>query len=651
MSRLFDLRSLGARLNAAETVTVSGRVVRASGITVEATLPEVAVGTAVDIQTQSGALLPAEVIGFEGARAVLMPFGDVTGVGDGSAVFPKEGGARIPVGEGFLGRVLDPSMRPMDNGPAVDGVSTYPLVSPPPSAMGRQRIDKPLCLGIKAIDACLTCGEGQRLGILAGPGVGKSVLLGMLARGAQADVIVVGLIGERGREVREFVERDLGPGISRSVLVVATADAPPLVRVRAAMAATAVAEFFRDQGKKVLLLVDSLTRVAMAQREVGLAAGEPPTSKGYPPSVFAVLPKLVERAGNGVESGSITAMYTILAEGDDLADPVADAARAALDGHIVLSRKLANAGHFPAIDILGSVSRVMNDVVDEHHVAVARAAREVLSVYAESADLVEVGAYVEGSNARLDKALKVIEPLRRFFQQTVGESFDMETTLKALTATVSRGSPEGLHVLRSYVVWVLIVLGLLSFVGLGRAVDACHFVSVAFASDVQNHEAKERNDGNVGARDADTGEAPAVAPERTDDVHVKADVVSKEKPGRSHRQNSHTMAAGASLGKATERSSKALKEDPKSRQRHGSNDHRKTIIGKQSVQVGDRHWTRPRKKIRAPQRESSEDPASLSLNALDKELSASPIGKEKSVFTSRTETSRGGAGCPGEGSR
>jgi flagellum-specific ATP synthase len=267
---------------------------------------------------------------------------------------------------------------------------------------------------------------------MAGPGIGKSVLLGMLARSADADVIVVGLVGERGREVREFVERDLGKGLARSVVVVATGDESPLVRVRAGMAATAVAEFFRDQGKRVLLLIDSLSRVAMAQREIGLAAGEPPTSRGYPPSVFAMLPRLVERAGNGEGQGSITAMYTVLAEGDDLTDPVVDASRAALDGHIVLSRNLAMAGHFPAVDVLGSVSRVMTDVVTADHRTLARRVREVLSAYKDAADLVEVGAYVSGTNPRVDAALRCITEVNAFLCQEPGERFALAETLTRL---------------------------------------------------------------------------------------------------------------------------------------------------------------------------------------------------------------------------
>lgn len=427
--QLVDLDRVRRTLADAETCTLAGRVTRVSGITIEATLPHVAVGTACDIRLGGGKVLSAEVVGFSGARALLMPFGDVGGIGVGAEVIPRRSGADIPVGEALLGRVVDVGMNPVDGGPRPALSARGPLSAPPPPPMTRVRIARPLVLGIRAMDACLTCGEGQRIGIMAGPGVGKSMLLGMLARSSSADIIVVGLIGERGREVREFVERDLGPGLQRSVVVVATADEPPLVRVRAAMAATTVAEYFRDRGQRVLLLVDSLTRVAMAQREIGLAAGEPPTSRGYPPSVFAGLPRLVERAGNGVGSGSITAMYTILAEGDDMSDPFTDAARAALDGHVVLSRKLANGGHYPAIDILASVSRVMNDVVSEEHRRLALVAREVLATYRDSADLVEVGAYVAGTNPRLDRALRCIHKLNAVFRQGLTERYDLPDTL------------------------------------------------------------------------------------------------------------------------------------------------------------------------------------------------------------------------------
>jgi flagellum-specific ATP synthase len=426
----------------AEPVILAGKVTRASGIIVEATLPHVAVGTACVIQTSQGKLISAEVVGFSRSKALLMPFGELNGIGDGCAVWPRASAAEIPVGDALLGRVVDAAMRPVDGGDAPVLNKRAALNASPPNAMDRRRISRPLVLGIRSMDACLTCGEGQRVGIMAGPGVGKSVLLGMLARSASADVIVVGLVGERGREVREFVERDLGPeGLARSVVVVATADESPLVRVRAAMAATAVAEYFRSRGRKVLLLVDSLSRVAMAQREIGLAAGEPPTSRGYPPSVFAALPRLVERAGNDAGHGSITAMYTVLAEGDDLTDPVADAARAALDGHVVLSRKLANSGHFPAVDVLASVSRVMSDVVAPEHRRLATEAREVLSTYRESADLIEVGAYVAGSNPRVDRALRSVHMINALFRQDPSERYGLEDTLGGLRRALE-GAPE-----------------------------------------------------------------------------------------------------------------------------------------------------------------------------------------------------------------
>jgi len=392
----------------------------------------VAVGTSCEVRTATGQLITAEVVGFSDAKAILMPFGDLKGIGEGCPVIPRASAGEIMVGESLLGRVVSAAMEPLDDRGPVSLDVRVPLNTAAPRAMSRKRISRPLVLGIRSIDSCLTCGEGQRLGIMAGPGIGKSVLLGMLARSADADVIVVGLVGERGREVREFVERDLGSGLARSVVVVATGDESPLVRVRAGMAATAVAEYFRDKGKRVLLLIDSLSRVAMAQREIGLAAGEPPTSRGYPPSVFAMLPRLVERAGNCEGSGSITAMYTMLAEGDDLTDPVVDAGRAALDGHIVLSRSLAMAGHFPAVDILASVSRVMTDVVNAEHKELARRVRDVLSAYKDAADLVEVGAYVAGTNPRVDAALRCIHELNTFLRQEPTERFALAETLTRL---------------------------------------------------------------------------------------------------------------------------------------------------------------------------------------------------------------------------
>jgi flagellum-specific ATP synthase len=386
----------------AECLPISGKVTRVSGIIVEAALPEVAVGTACEIRIAGRKTLFAEVVGFSQSRALLMPYGDVTGVQEGCPVWARSTGNDVPVGNGLLGRVVDSAIRPVDGGRPLVLTARTLLHATPPPAMSRRRISRPLVLGIRSLDACLTCGEGQRVGIMAGPGIGKSVLMGMLARGASADVIVVGLVGERGREVREFVERDLGPGgLARSVVIVATADEPPLVRVRAAFAATAVAEYFRAQGKKVLLLVDSLSR-------------------------------LVERAGNDAGAGSITAMYTLLAEGDDLSDPFVDAARAALDGHIVLSRKLANGGQFPAVDVLASVSRVMSDVVTREHRQLAAEAREVLSTYRDSADLVEVGAYVAGSNPRVDRALRSVHLIQALFRQSPEERHSLESTLLGL---------------------------------------------------------------------------------------------------------------------------------------------------------------------------------------------------------------------------
>ncbi len=427
------MEKVEAALASSEPLPVQGRVVRASGIIVEALLPRVAVGTACEIRVSPVRVVSAEVVGFAGETALLMPFGEMSGICEGCTVVPQETSSELMVGDALLGRVVDASMRPVDGRPQPLLRRRVPLNAIPPIAMSRRRISAPMVLGIRSIDACLTLGEGQRVGVMAGPGVGKSVLLGMVAQHAQVDVVVVGLIGERGREVREFVERDLGPeGLRRSAVVVATADEPPLVRVRAAMAATAVAESFRAQGKRVLLLIDSLSRVAQAQREVGLAAGETPTSKGYPPSVFAQLPRLLERAGNDAGPGSITAIYTVLAEGDDLNDPVVDAAKAALDGHIVLSRKLASAGHFPAVDVLASVSRVMTDVVGPEHLALAMQVREVLAAYREAADLIEVGAYVSGSNPRVDRALACLRMVEAFLKQSPRERHALDATLSQL---------------------------------------------------------------------------------------------------------------------------------------------------------------------------------------------------------------------------
>ena len=443
-ARLVDVSAITRALEKT-TLHVDGRVERISGLLIEATLPQVKIGAGVVIDSDDGPVA-AEVVGFNGTRALLMPVGDTVGLRESARVRVVEDRASINVGPALLGRILDPMLMPLDGLPPPIGTTPAPLHKAAPPAMLRRRISIPLPTGVRAIDTCLTIGEGQRVGIMAGAGVGKSVLLGMLARSTQCDVIVAGFVGERGREVREFVERDLGPeALKRSVLIIATSDQAPLLRVRAAAAATAVAEAFREQGKKVLLLIDSLTRVAMAQREIGLSAGEPPTTKGYPPSVFVQLPKLLERAGNDGGTGSITGIYTVLVEGDDLSDPVADSARSILDGHIVLSRKLAGAGHFPAIDILTSTSRVMGDIVDEKHLDIARGLRGELATYAESADLVEVGAYVKGTNAKLDAALFHRPELMNLLRQNpadrtpIADSLERARRLLVSTETPATG--------------------------------------------------------------------------------------------------------------------------------------------------------------------------------------------------------------------
>ncbi|RMG18784.1 MAG: FliI/YscN family ATPase [Deltaproteobacteria bacterium] len=428
----------------AESVRVRGRVTQVKGVVVEALLPRVAVGTACEIQVSSGRSIAAEVVGFDGAKALLVPFGEVQGIGEGCAVVPRAQVASIPVGEALLGRVVDAAMQPLDGQPPPRLPHRQALNTEPPPAMARRRISRIFVTGIRAIDGFLTLGEGQRIGVMAAPGVGKSSLLGMLARSSEADVIVVGLVGERGREVREFVERDLGSdGLARSVVVVATGEKSPLVRVRAAMAATSVAEYFRGQGRRVLLLVDSLSRVAMAQREIGLAAGEPPATRGYPPSVFALIPRLLERAGNDRGPGSITALYTVLVDGEDHGDPVVESVRATLDGHIHLSRRLAARAHWPAIDVSTSVSRCMSDVVDASHRRLAERARELLAAYEESADLIEVGAYAPGSNPRVDAALACLDPLLAFLRQRVEERTPLPETLALLERIVAAGTSGG----------------------------------------------------------------------------------------------------------------------------------------------------------------------------------------------------------------
>lgn len=449
------------RVRRDSTLEVRGTLTRLTGLVLEASGIRVPVGSQCMVTMKSQKPVLAEVVGFSNDRAYLMPAGDVHGLSSGASVVPaaayvpvprvgEEGVAevetgagllRLPLGNGLLGRVVDAHGAPMDRmGPIVD-VASRPLDRTPINAMDRAPVREPLDTGVRAINALLTVGRGQRIGLFSGSGVGKSVLLGMMARYTKADVIVVGLIGERGREVKEFIEDILGEdGRERSVVVAAPADAPPMLRLQGASYATAIAEYFRDQGRHVLLLMDSLTRYAMAQREIALAIGEPPATKGYPPSCFAKLPQLVERSGNGLHGvGSITAFYTVLSEGDDQQDPIADAARAILDGHIVLSRGLAEAGHYPAIDIEQSASRVMHNVVSREHFDLARRFRAVYSRYQKGRDLIQIGAYVSGSDPALDEAIRLHDGMTAFLQQDMYASALFEGCLDQMSDALQAG--------------------------------------------------------------------------------------------------------------------------------------------------------------------------------------------------------------------
>lgn len=425
-------------LNEIEVIRCTGQVVQVIGLTVEAEAPAGEVGEICHIyNTKETAYIPAEIVGFRKDRILLMPYGELSGVGPGSKVVLTGRPFKVAVGSQLMGRILDGLGNPMDGGAAIEPEGWASIQNVPPHPLNRQRISKPLVLGVRAIDGLLTCGQGQRLGIFAGSGVGKSTLLGMIARNTLAEVNVIALIGERGREVREFIEKDLRDGLKRSVLVVATSDQPPLVRLKAAFVATTIAEFFRDKGKNVLLMMDSITRFAMAQREVGLAIGEPPVSRGYTPSVFSILPKLLERVGNG-ERGSITGLYTVLVDGDDFNEPISDAVRGILDGHILLSRRLANRNHYPAIDVLGSVSRVMPDVVDQNHMQLAGKIKALMAVYEEARDLINIGAYRRGSNPEVDEAIDKMPRITQFLQQAIDEKVDFEDTRQRMERIVSQ---------------------------------------------------------------------------------------------------------------------------------------------------------------------------------------------------------------------
>ncbi|WP_457566665.1 flagellar protein export ATPase FliI [Caldithrix abyssi] len=424
------------RLDELSPISVDGKVKQITGVVIEATGRNGSVGDVCEIFTRSNKTIKAEIVGFKDETILLMPLGETLGVATGSRVKRSAIPLRVPVGDVLLGRVLDGLGNPMDGKGAVPTRQYRTVFNYPPNPLKRKRIDQPLATGIRAIDGLITLGKGQRVGIFAGSGVGKSVLLGMMARYTNAHVNVIALIGERGREVREFIERDLGPeGLKRSVVVVATSDQAATVRIKAALIATTIAEYFRDQGLDVLLLMDSLTRVAMAQREIGLAIGEPPTTKGYTPSVFALMPRLLERAGNS-DTGSITGLYTVLVEGGDLDEPVSDTARSILDGHIVLSRKIATRGHFPAIDVLESVSRLRNEVTQPEHQKMIVKLLETMAIYRESEDLINIGAYKKGTNPRLDEAIEKIEAINDFLKQNIDERSTFEQTIERMKAII-----------------------------------------------------------------------------------------------------------------------------------------------------------------------------------------------------------------------
>ena len=429
---LLDLEGVRQKLKRMRLGSPKGVIMRVSGLTVESNGPSVGIGRLCRIRLKTGRMVDAEVIGFREEQLILLPLDTIEGICPGDVVTAVESQRTMIVDESLMGRVLDGLGNPIDGHGSIRGHVRLPIDNASPAPLSREMITEPLSLGIRSIDGLLTCGKGQRVGVFAGSGVGKSVLLGEIANSSEADVNVVALVGERGREVREFLEKDLGPqGLARSVVVVATSDAAAIQRVKAGFVAATIAEYFRDLGRNVLFMMDSLTRFAQAQREIGLAAGEPPATKGYCPSVFALLPKLVERLGCS-ETGSITGILTVLAEGDDMNDPVADSARSLLDGHIVLNRKLADRGHYPAVDVLQSISRLMNTVVSEEHKAAARKVREIYATYMDAEDLINIGVFAPGNNKRIDSSVALIDRIHQFLIQRVRERSGYDQTVQEL---------------------------------------------------------------------------------------------------------------------------------------------------------------------------------------------------------------------------
>lgn len=433
MSISLNFQKLKKEISQCDFNYVEGKVKQVIGLTIEVEGIRAFVGEVCTIYNERNISITCEVVGFKEDNVILMPLGELVGIAPGCRVVPSKKPLSVRCSENLFGKVLDGLGRPLD-GQEIKGGVEYPLDTSPPDPLKRRRITNPISTGIKAIDGFLTCGEGQRIGIFAGSGVGKSTTLGMIARDAKADVNVISLVGERGREVRDFIEKDLGEeGLKKSIIVCATSDQPALVRLKGCFTATAIAEYFRDKGKKVILMMDSVTRFAMAQREIGLAIGEPPATKGYTPSVFAMLPRLMERSGMS-DKGSITAFYTVLVDGDDFNEPIADAVRGILDGHIVLSRALAAKNHYPAIDVLSSVSRLMSEIADSEHKQAASSARDLLATYKNSEDLINIGAYVKGSNKKVDMAMYYYDSINNFLIQEIDDHCDFDESINMLKA-------------------------------------------------------------------------------------------------------------------------------------------------------------------------------------------------------------------------
>lgn len=433
MEKTVDIEKYIQAVKDKRLVKYTGNITKVTGLTIESNGPMASIGELCYIYPHDKSKpIMAEVVGFREDKILLMPLGDMEGIASGSTVIANGKSLNVNVGDELIGRVINGLGEPIDGKGPINTLKSYPVSKSSPNPLERKKIDEPLSLGVKAIDGLLTCGKGQRIGIFAGSGVGKSTLMGMVSRNSTADVNVIGLIGERGREVREFIENDLKKeGLEKSVVVVVTSDQPALIRVKGAMVTTAIAEYFRDQGMNVMLLMDSLTRFAMAQREIGLAIGEPPVTRGFTPSVFALLPRLLERAGTS-SKGTITGLYTVLVDGDDLNEPITDTVRGILDGHIVLSRKLANQNHYPAINILGSISRVMPNIVSEEHRNMSNNIKDILAVYEESEDLINIGAYKRGSNKKVDMAIDLIDDINEFLTQEVSRSYNFEETRNKL---------------------------------------------------------------------------------------------------------------------------------------------------------------------------------------------------------------------------